>query len=76
VLAAFETQIKSVSFLPLADHGYEQAPYITIDQAEYLAAVRELRPLRLEHSVHEVVDAYCDGDRCEIPIQPVLVRST
>ena len=67
ILELFETRLKSVSFLPLADHGYAQAPYITITQEEYERAAAAIRPLSISIDNHDTVDAYCDGDRCEIP---------
>lgn len=66
-LECYETRLKSVSFLPLEDHGYTQAPYITITKDEYELAMSALRPLRLVSDTHEVVDAYCDGEKCVIP---------
>lgn len=66
-LELYESRLKSISFLPLEDHGYVQAPYIAIDQAEYERASAELRPLRLSGDTHDVDDAYCDGDKCVMP---------
>jgi hypothetical protein len=64
-LELYESRLKSVSFLPLTEHGYVQAPYITITREEYRAAVARLRPLDLAASdTHEIADAYCDGDAC------------
>lgn len=66
-LELYESRLKSVSFLPVDDHGYVQAPYITIDQVEYEKAIAGLKPLQLDGDMHEVVDAYCDGGKCELP---------
>jgi ribonucleoside-triphosphate reductase (thioredoxin) len=66
-LECYESRLKSVSFLPLKEHGYTQAPYITITQEEYEGAVSGLRSMRLASNTHEAVDAYCDGDRCVVP---------
>jgi ribonucleoside-triphosphate reductase len=66
-LELYEDRLKSVSFLPAEDHGYKQAPYITISEQEYDKAVSALTPLLLDINVHEVVDAYCDGDKCQLP---------
>jgi len=65
-LEIYEDQLKSVSLLPLSNHGYVQAPYITISQSEYEDTVRNLRPLDLTDSKHEAEDKFCDGEACEI----------
>jgi DTW domain-containing protein YfiP len=66
VLEAFETQLKSVSFLPLSDHRYEQAPYQEIDRQTYLAEIAQLRPVVWQSSVHEADEKYCTNDTCVI----------
>ncbi len=65
-LELYERRLKSVSFLPLENHGYLQAPYITISQQEYEEAASKIIPLKITSDRHDTVDAYCDGDRCEI----------
>ena len=67
-LREYETKIKSVSFLPLSDHGYEQAPYIKITEEEYLDLLAKTEPLDVEDG-HEIEDRFCDGDKCEMPTQ-------
>lgn len=66
-LELYQSRLKSVSFLPVEDHGYVQAPYITIGKKEYEEAVAKLKPLKLKGDTNELVDAYCDGDSCLIP---------
>lgn len=66
VLEAFEDQLKSVSFLPLSDHGYQQAPYQTITEEEYEAAIAKLSPVAFDTVEHEVTERFCDGDKCTI----------
>lgn len=66
-LEVFQTRLKGVSFLPRENHGYEHAPYQPISAEEYAEACKGLRPLDLSGGGHEVTDAYCDGDRCQIP---------
>ena len=66
-LELYESRLKSVSLLPREDHGYVQAPYIEIEQYEYEDAVSRLKPIQITTDRHDTVDAYCDGDRCEIP---------
>lgn len=67
-LETFETQLKSVSLLPVEDenHGYEQAPYIKISEETYLEMVANTKPLNLSTATHEAEDKFCDGETCEI----------
>lgn len=71
-LRAFAHRLKAISFLPLTDHKYAQAPYIECTEAEYLAAKAAIRPLPDLYEdggavpVHEVDDKFCDGGACEI----------
>jgi len=65
-LETYETKLKGVSLLPLEDHGYEQAPYIEIDEETYNEMVAALKPLDLSDSVHEVTEKFCTNDSCEI----------
>lgn len=71
-LEFMETRLKGVSFLPHDDHGYEHAPYQAITREEYEDAVKTLRPLDLTSGTHEVTDAFCDGDKCVIPVPSQL----
>jgi ribonucleoside-triphosphate reductase len=65
-LEVFEDRLKSVSLLPLSDHGYEQAPYIEITEKQYERMMSKVTPLNLESAGHEVTDEFCDGDSCTI----------
>lgn len=67
-LQLYESRLKSVSFLPLDDHGYAQAPYQTITAEEYQAAAAKLKPINLGHAAHEAMDVFCDGESCELPV--------
>ena len=67
VLEMFSHRLKSISFLPLTDHNYKQPPYTAIDQAVYEKAISNLKPLVLNNTVHEITDAYCEGDKCVLP---------
>lgn len=65
VLEVFEDRLKSISFLPLGDdHGYVQAPYIEITEAEYNALVAKVRPLVLDNTQAENMDMFCTTDAC------------
>lgn len=59
---------KAISFLPLDDHGYEQAPYEKITEEVYLERVAQLKPLQLQGigDVIDQADLYCEGDACLI----------
>jgi ribonucleotide reductase alpha subunit len=65
-LEMYEDKMKSVSLLPLLDHGYVQAPYVTITQKEYDAMVSNITELDLTNSKHEAEDKFCDGEACAI----------
>lgn len=67
-LELYQSRLKSISFLPLEDHGYIQAPYITITKEQYEEASSRLRPLVLKGDTNEMVDEFCDGDACMIPV--------
>lgn len=71
-LPMFEGRLKSFSALPLDDHGYAQAPYQTISQEEYEAAVKGLTGINLSGTEQqEAMDLFCDGIACELPQQHV-----
>jgi len=65
-LEIYEDQLKSISLLPLKDHGYKQAPYITITKEKYEDMVSKVTELDLDGSKHEVTERFCDGDTCVI----------
>jgi hypothetical protein len=63
-LEMFETRLKSVSFLPLRDHQYEQAPYEEVDKATFDELSSGLKKPKFK--TFEVKEAtFCDGDSCE-----------
>ncbi len=68
-LELYEKRLKGVSFMPHDNHGYEHAPYQEIDEAEYLEAMETLLPLDLSRAGNEVVDKFCDGPSCEMPVR-------
>jgi len=67
-LEHFETQLKSVSLLPLSDHKYVQAPYIKITEDVYHEMMKHVTVLDLSSAVHEKDDEFCDGDSCTLPV--------
>lgn len=65
-LEVYEDQLKSISLLPISEHGYEQAPYIEITNEEYEKLSSSITPMIMSGSKHEVTDKFCDGDKCVI----------
>jgi ribonucleoside-triphosphate reductase (thioredoxin) len=67
-LELYESRLKTVSFLPLNDHGYEQAPYITIDVDTYKEAAAKLSSTSFTGIGHDIdaTPKYCDGDQCTV----------
>lgn len=66
VIEAYEGQWKGVSFLPLFDHAYPQAPYIPCSKEEYEAAAAKIRPLDASGVQHDAEEKYCSGALCEM----------
>ena len=65
-LSVYEDQLKSISLLPLSEHGYVQAPYIEITKDEYEAMSSKITALNLNQAQHEADDKFCDGDTCTV----------
>ena len=73
ILELYETRLKSISFLPLKDHSYAQAPYQEITKEMYEHAMARVSPLNFQSvNTDEAQDLYCDGDKCEIIVQEPL----
>ena len=68
-LEAFENRLKSITLMPLEDHGYVQAPYIKITSDQYADMMSRITPLQMNSAEHEITDAFCDGDSCTIPVR-------
>lgn len=73
VLRAFDGQVKSVSFLPIQDGLYRQAPYQKISREEWEAMRAKIKPIdwdRLyaaENLPEAAGEMFCSNDSCEIP---------
>lgn len=66
-LEMFEDQLKGISFLPLDDHGYAQAPYEAITEEQYKEMSRDIRPISFEDiHVEQNAPRGCDGDSCTL----------
>jgi hypothetical protein len=72
-LELYETRLKTVSFLPLSEHGYVQAPYEAITKEEFEALNSKITPVTSfsNAKTHEVTDMYCTTDYCELKTSKV-----
>ncbi|KYK22736.1 hypothetical protein AYK24_00480 [Thermoplasmatales archaeon SG8-52-4] len=73
VLETYEDSLKSISFLPLTEHGYEQPPYEEITKERYKEIIKKLKPLNYDKlngngTVHDYDEKYCSNDSCEMKI--------
>ncbi len=67
ILELYETKMKVLSFLPLTDHKYEQAPYQEISEKEYNTAREKLKKVNLRGvQTDEITERFCDGDSCDV----------
>ena len=68
----------TISFLPLSDHGYEQAPYEEITQEEYEALANSIKPINSEtlkenldnYEIPEAVK-YCTSETCQVDLSNI-----
>jgi len=67
VLECYEDKLKSVSFLPIKEHGYKQAPYEEISKEKYEKMIGNIQPLYLDDTKDRAIGSkFCDTDSCEI----------
>jgi len=67
VLKCYEDKLKSVSFLPIKEHGYKQAPYEEISKEQYETRIGKLKPFNLDETRDRAIgEKFCDSDRCEV----------
>lgn len=63
----FSPYVKTLSFLPLENHNYAQAPYQTITQTEYDTYVSQLLELDFSDTVQQAKgEKYCTNDSCSL----------
>lgn len=63
----FAPYVKALSFLPLDNHNYPQAPYQTCTEKEYTDYVNSLKELDLSNGKEESKgEKYCTNDSCSI----------
>jgi len=71
VLECFEDKLKSVSFLPIKEHGYKQAPYEEISKEKFEEMISKVKPLFLDETKDRAIGSkFCETDRCEITYEP------
>jgi ribonucleoside-triphosphate reductase (thioredoxin) len=73
ILRAFDGQLKSVSFLPMAENTYQQAPYQRVSKATWDALRANIKPIDWDslYGSFDLPEAtgenYCTTDVCEVP---------
>ena len=67
VLEAYEDQLKAISFLPIKDHGYEQAPYEEITKEQYEEMAKKVKPIDFSSIINTPEgEKYCTNDSCSL----------
>lgn len=68
VLEAYEDDLKTISFLPLEDHGYSQAPYEAATEEEIIEYNKNIKPVDFSEYIYEdaICEKFCDGDKCQV----------
>ena len=67
-----ENHLKTISFLPqISQTDYEQVPYETLTEEEYVKMAAGVRPLNGGNITEigegdRLADLYCSGDKCEV----------
>lgn len=64
----FAPYVKTLSFLPLTNHQYQQAPYQECGEEEYSSYAQGLKKLDFTAAAEAKISGskFCDGDSCEI----------
>lgn len=67
-ISIFSPYVKTLSFLPLTDHRYKQAPYIECKQEDYDVYVARLGGLHLDTVTESNIKGskFCTTDKCEV----------
>ncbi len=67
VLECYEDKLKSVSFLPSEQAGYEQMPYEEITKEQYEEMASKITSYSLDSSRDRILgEKFCDSDKCEV----------
>ena len=63
----FSPYVKTLSFLPLEDHNYAQAPYQAITEEEYKKYSKQVKKLNLKNEKEKALgEKYCNNDSCAV----------
>jgi ribonucleoside-triphosphate reductase len=63
----FSPYVKTLSFLPLEDHNYAQAPYQAITEEEYKKYSKQVKKLNLKNEKEKALgEKYCSNDSCAV----------
>ena len=68
-LDLYQYRLKSVSFQPYNEHGFEQAPYEEITKEEYEELIKNIKDInynQVDINTDATVEKYCTNDSCEI----------
>jgi adenosylcobalamin-dependent ribonucleoside-triphosphate reductase len=65
-LELYETRLKGVSFLPISEHGYEQAPYEKITKEQFEQMNHSIKQVSIKNNIHDKEEKFCDGDYCVV----------
>jgi len=70
VLDCFEDKLKSVSFLPIKEHGYKQAPYEEITKEKFEEMLSKIKPVFLDDTKDRAIGVkFCDADgKCDVEL--------
>ena len=67
VLEAYEDSLKAISFLPLKDNGYVQAPYEEISEEQYNKMASEIKKADFSSfGMQAVGEKFCSNDTCTV----------
>ena len=65
VLECYEDKLKSASFLPISEHGYEQAPYEEITKERFEEMISHVKPMNLGKTSDKALGSiFCDSEKC------------
>lgn len=72
----YEDKLKGMSFLPLSNHGYKQAPYQEINEEEYNKAIENIKSvsfktIRWDKTVENREKTFCDSDKCQLDLSQI-----
>lgn len=62
----YQDNLKTVSFLLHADHGFDQAPMEEISKKEYDKLVKDTKPITSIKYMDDMLEDDCDGGACPI----------